>query len=75
MGKVLNKVFSFFKKRPMDTTLEIPEKFISTWAALDINNNIICEYEDAAKTIEEARKVTDEFFLMFVPPKDVAYIF
>lgn len=47
----------------------------SRWVALDNNNAIISEGKTPNEAIQEAKKVTDDFALMFVPVEGNTYIF
>jgi hypothetical protein len=64
------------KSKPMEETILIETKNpASRWVAVDINNKVISEGETAEAVEESAKKITEVFFLMFVPQDGVRYIF
>lgn len=58
-----------------DTITISPNDSKTKWVALDLNNKIIAEGEDPNVVIDSAKKVTDNFTIMFVPIKGNTYIF
>ncbi len=59
----------------MQATIQIrPKNPSSKWVALDINNKIVAEGAKPEAVSEKAKKVTDVFFLVFIPKKGVNYI-
>lgn len=63
-------------KDKKDTSIKVsPKNPDSKWVTIDSDNKIISEGKTANKTVEEAKKVSDEFFLMFVPQEGQSYIF
>lgn len=60
----------------MNSTIKLKPKSIHTrWVALDINNKIIAEGVKPETVREKAEKITDVFFLMYVPKEGEKYIF
>ena len=63
-------------KDKKDISIEVsPKNPDSKWVTIDSNNKIISEGKTPEKTVEEAKKVSDDFFLMFVPQEGHSYIF
>lgn len=58
----------------MEETIQIkPKNSESRWVALDVNNNIISEGVQPEKVREDAKKISDVYFLLFIPEKGVTY--
>ena len=63
-------------KEPKDLTLTVsPSSPDSRWIALDESDNLISEGKTPEEASALAKKITDVFFLMFVPKQGVSYIF
>lgn len=63
-------------RKAMPATIQIkPKNPNSRWVALDINNKIISEGNKPETVEAKAKKITDVFFLMFVPKEGVRYFF
>lgn len=59
-----------------DYTITItPKKPDSNWVTVDENGKMIAEGKTPAEVIEIAKKVTDNFSVIFVPKEGESYIF
>jgi hypothetical protein len=59
-----------------DMTITITPKNPDTrWVTLDDNNNIITEGKTPKEAVDLAKKITDNYTVMFVPVKGNTYIF
>lgn len=48
----------------------------SRWAAIDINNKVLCEGMDIEQVVEEAKLIDiKDYFLMWIPLPDTNYYF
>ena len=52
-----------------------PKNPESNWLTIGENNNLISEGKTPNEAIELATKITNNFSLIFVPKKDITYIF
>lgn len=60
----------------MNAIIQIrPKNANSRWVALDINNKIISEGIKPETVRAKAEKISDVFFLVFVPKPGAKYIF
>lgn len=57
---------------PITVSPKSPE---TRWVALDQKNEIISEGKTPAEAIEQAKKITDNYTLMFVPLEGNTYFF
>lgn len=52
-----------------------PQSKDSRWVALDSNDKIISEGKTPNEVLVSAKKIADNFFLMFVPLEGNTYVF
>jgi|KBSMisStaDraftv2_1062788.scaffolds.fasta_scaffold3276522_1 hypothetical protein len=58
-----------------DTITITPKNPEAKWVAIDQSNKIISEGQNPNEVIDAAKKITDNFTIMFVPKKGNTYIF
>lgn len=59
-----------------DITITIkPKNPESNWAAVDETGKMISEGKTPAEAIKEAKKIADNFSIIFVPKEGKSYIF
>ncbi len=57
------------------TTTITPKRPDTRWVTLDDDNNIISEGKTPQEAVDAAKKITDNFTVMFVPVEGNTYIF
>ena len=63
-------------KKSKDLVFSVnPKSHDSCWVALDIDSKLISEGKTPEEATDKAKRITDIFFLMFVPKQGVSYIF
>ena len=66
----------FFMQEVSNISMMVsPQSPDSRWVALDINDKIISEGRTSEEAISLANKLTNDYFLMFIPIEGNTYVF